>query len=182
MKLISRSFGRSAYSALMPFSGFWEGDLQTHNLLVHCRWNAAMRYQGCWTARVSWIEPRPPPFFLPSRPTTVALAPAMVVRLFTLTALLLTLMALFFTITGTCADSNHTLLARGRVNANLIYPFYPTSQRERISNLPGRFQYASAEIPECENSFVIRADDPNAGRFAGRRAGGGRRVDICGNK
>lgn len=85
----------------------------------------------------------------------------------------------------TSNTSNRTLTLRERAVIDLTGPGYPyntNARRWKVSDLPGGLRYASADVKEFQGSFVIEADDPNAGGFAGRLAGGGRRTDIYGNK
>ena len=80
-------------------------------------------------------------------------------------------------------DSNRTLTPRGGTHpGNPAYS--PTHGRRRvwIPNLPEKLKFASSDTIEFQYRLIIRPDDPNAGQFAGRLAGGGRRADIYGNK
>ena len=82
--------------------------------------------------------------------------------------------------------SNHTpiLVTRGKARIDLAtgYPYNQNRpQRWKINNLPGGLRYASADALEFLVTFEIQANDPNADGFAGRSAGGGRRVEIFGN-
>ena len=84
------------------------------------------------------------------------------------------------------ARRNRTIVPRDGAVTDLENLGYESSLNpwyEEISNLPGGLKYASdAKAIEFQYSFVIRADDPNAGEFARTQVGGGRRADICGNK
>jgi hypothetical protein len=83
------------------------------------------------------------------------------------------------------STSNHTLSPRDRVCADSKHPSHPYDPQARcegINNLPGGLRFVSSDIDELLYSFIIRRDDPNAGGFVGRWAGGGRRLDIYGNR
>ena len=93
-----------------------------------------------------------------------------------------TLLGLSLTTSRNNNNNNRTLVTRGNVVTGPIgYP-YSGARRSKINGLPGGLKYASADIPELQESIVIQADDPNANGFAGRRAGGGKRADIYGNE
>jgi len=80
-------------------------------------------------------------------------------------------------------DSNRTLTPRGDTHpGNPAYPPTLGHRRVWIPNLPGKLEFASSDAIELQVQFIIRPDDPNAGQFAGKLAGGGRRADIYGNK
>lgn len=65
---------------------------------------------------------------------------------------------------------------------SLGYPYDTRTRRWKISYLPGGLRYASRDVEELHDSFVIKADDLNAGGFAERCAGGGGRDGVYGNK
>ena len=99
--------------------------------------------------------------------------------------MLLAQLVLLSTLMSFLATSSCTLISRTKVptnSGNSGYPYNQEVQREKISNLPGGFKYASSNLAEFQTPFVIRLDDPHAGIFAGRWAGGGTRLDICGNQ
>jgi len=97
---------------------------------------------------------------------------------------LLSLLALAMpVITHPSTDSNRTLIPRaGHYSDNPSYPPNHGPRRVWISNLPFGLEYASSDTHEVRGSAIIQSDDPNAGTFAGRCAGGGRRDEIYGNR
>ena len=85
--------------------------------------------------------------------------------------------------TDPSTDSNRTLTPRGDIHpANPAYPPIRAPQRVWIDNLPEKLGFASSDAIEFPCQLTIRPNDPNAGLFAGRVAGGGRRPDIYGTK
>ena len=86
---------------------------------------------------------------------------------------------------NTSNTGNRTLTLHRRTVTDLTGPGYPYNtgaRRRKIGDLPGGLRYASADVKEFQGSFLIEADDPNAGGFAGRLVGGGGRADIHGDK
>jgi len=85
---------------------------------------------------------------------------------------------------STIHNSNHTLTPRKKVATDPTGSgwTHQGARRSKINDLPGGFRCVSADVPEFKGSIVIQADDPNARGFAGRRAGGGTRLGIYGNR
>lgn len=75
--------------------------------------------------------------------------------------------------------SSHSLISP---RDGIGYPYHSTAHRWKITGLPGGLKYASADVEEFHTPIEIQADDPNAGGFVGRLAGGGRRAGIRGNQ
>ena len=144
------------------FLGYWK-----RNQLVAPWWNTRARYRGRWQHRCTVLKCCKSSFFPPVRQT--AIAPRLPMPPLPLT--------------GPFTDSNRTLLPRGDTHpSRRAYPPTHRPRRVRIENLFGGLQYASADAEEFQNRLTIEEDDPNAGIFTGRLAGGGTRAGIYGNQ